>query len=153
MFRGRSYHIIDEKGRIAVPSRFREPLKSFGQDQLMVTNIFGYLPVFTLPVWQQIEEKLNRQVSFFDRKKMKSIRLLIGGAEPCSIDKQGRILIPPSLREYAGLEKEKDVVLVGLGNRFEIWSRERYENEMQEVQNDEYDEQVLSELAACLVSN
>ena len=150
MFRGRSYHTVDEKGRIAIPTRFREPLKETGETKLVVTNLDGYLPVFTPPQWQKIENKLIEQVSILDKELQRFNRFFLGAAEPCSMDKQGRILVPASLREYAKLTK--DVALVGLGNRFEIWNKEVHDLEMEEVENGAYSEQARETLAKCLVS-
>ena len=149
MFQGRSYHNLDEKGRISVPARFREALQAAGQSELMVTNLFDYLPAFPLPLWQRIAERLNKNVSIVDRRHLKFVRFFIGGAELCPIDKQGRILLPPSLRSYAALDKE--VVMVGMGDRFEIWSKARYDGEMGEVESGIYDEESLRVLGNCLV--
>ena len=151
MFRGRSYHTIDEKGRISIPTRFRDFLKSTGEDQIMVTNLDGYLLAFPMPLWEQIEGKLNAQASILKKETQKFVRFFVGGAEPCSIDKQGRILVPPALRKYARLEKE--VTLVGLGNRFEIWNKDGHDQEMAEVESGNYDEGARAELAECLLSN
>ena len=129
MFRGSSNHTVDEKGRIIIPSRFRDILKTGGGDGIVLSRLDASLYAYTFDGWKIIENNIMRRP-----KKTASMRrfrrVFIGGSSECHCDKQGRILIPPTLREYAGLVR--DVSLVGSLDHFEIWDRERWakENEL-----------------------
>ena len=125
MFRGRSKHTLDEKGRLAIPARFKEVLKHKEETCLVVTNHLHCLWVFAKDDWRIIEEKAAN-LSLMDSAVNTYRRYFISGAQECHL-KQGRITIPPDLREIAGLDKE--VVLVGELKLFEIWDRERWEEE------------------------
>jgi MraZ protein len=126
MFRSQSFHTIDEKGRIIVPARFRDVIRASGQDEIMVSRMDGCLVAYTLGEWNQVEERI-RNMAVKSEKMRRFRRIFIGGASQCPCDRQGRVLIPPSLREYAVLEKE--IVLAGVIDHFEIWSRDRWDNE------------------------
>lgn len=124
MFRGRYRHQIDTKGRLSVPSRFREILSSSFNERLIVTNFDQCLWAYPVPEWQRLERKIGDLPQFLEEVKAIQ-RVFISAATECPVDGQGRILIPPSLREYAGIAR--DVVVVGMTSRFEIWSRERWD--------------------------
>jgi MraZ protein len=124
MFRGRSKHILDNKGRLAIPARFKEVLEG-RDDCLMVTNHDSCLWAFARDDWQVIEEKAANLPQFHNAVNT-YLRYFISGAVKCPI-KQGRITIPPDLREIAELRKE--VVLVGELKRFEIWDKDKWEAE------------------------
>lgn len=124
MFRGRYHHQIDAKGRLSVPSRFREILASTYDERVILTNFDGCLWAYPVPEWQELERKVGALPQFLDEVKALQ-RVFISAAGECPIDKQGRILVPPTLREYAVIDRE--VVIVGMTRRFEIWSRERWE--------------------------
>jgi MraZ protein len=143
MFRGRSRHTLDIKGRLAIPARFRETLDHRSDDCLVVTNYDICLWAFAREDWRVIEEKAVH-LPQFDRNVNTIFRYFISGAVECPI-KQGRITIPPDLREIGGLRKE--VVLVGELKRFEIWDKERWEEEFQRAKEKFPDaSQSLSEL-------
>lgn len=127
MFRGRSRHILDEKGRLAIPTRFREVLNAKSDQRLVLTNHFGCLWAFAGDDWRAIEEKAA-DLSLFDGSVNTYRRYFVSGAQECQV-KQGRITIPPDLREIAQLKKE--VVLVGELRFFEIWDREKWEDEFE----------------------
>lgn len=138
-FRGINNLALDTKGRMAMPSRYRERLLENCEGQLVVTvDPDGCLLVYPLPEWEVIESKLVKLPSF--NKRAKSIqRLLIGHATECDMDGQGRILLPTLLRDYAGLTKK--IVMIGQGKKFEIWDEEVW-NDSQDallvsVQDDE----------------
>ncbi len=123
MFRGRFIHTIDAKGRISIPSKFREVLKKEYDERLVVTNYEGGLTVYPVVEWEKLDAKL------LDKPKMQReikafLRFFYSSAVECSLDRQGRILIPPTLRDYAKLEK--DVISIGTQNTFEIWSRVKW---------------------------
>ncbi|MEW6184238.1 MAG: division/cell wall cluster transcriptional repressor MraZ [Thermodesulfobacteriota bacterium] len=126
MFRGHSFHVVDSKGRVSVPARFRDLIKNNGDPRLIITNSDFCLSVYPYKEWQEIEEKIS-QLSLVDKDIRSYKRFLISGACECSLDSQSRILIPPTLREQAGLLK--DVVLSGLLKYFEIWDKVRFEEE------------------------
>jgi MraZ protein len=125
MFRGRSKHSLDEKGRLAIPARFKEVLNRKEDHCLVLTNHFNCLWAFASDDWRVIEERAS-ELSLFDKAVNTYRRYFISGAQECFL-KQGRITIPPDLREIAELKKE--VVLVGELKLFEIWDKEKWEEE------------------------
>ena len=134
MFMGEYSHNIDAKGRMIVPSKFREQL---GDEFVVTKGLDGCLFVYPNEEWQNIEEKF-RNVPLTSKDARKFSRFFFAGATTCEVDKQGRILIPSVLREFASLQK--DVVFVGVGSRIEIWSKEswndsisNYDDNMDEV--------------------
>lgn len=129
MFRGRSDQTIDDKGRIIMPAKFREVLAKRNDQTIMLTNLDMGLIAYPVEEWAEVERKiLNRPDTSNAVKNFK--RFLIGGVSECCLDKQGRILVPPSLKKYAQLEK--NIVIVGLINHFEIWNAERYYSMVQQ---------------------
>ncbi len=118
-FRSRSEHTLDEKGRLNIPTRFREVLQNVYTENLMITNWDKCLKAFPVPEWKKVEDKLisdaakNGLSGFF--------RYVISGVVECPLDKQGRILLPNALRAEFGLNK--DVVLNGMLEHFEIWDK------------------------------
>ncbi len=143
MFRGSSYHILDAKGRIIVPARFRDLIRANG-DGVMVSRMDSCLVAYTFPEWRQIESKILA-LSEKSENMRRFRRVFIGGAFECNCDRQERILIPPSLRQYAALEKE--IVLVGVLDHFEIWSRENWDKENSHMEEDMGKEAVRNEIA------
>ena len=132
MFRGRSKHFLDEKGRLAIPARFREVLQAKSNHVLVLTNHDNCLWAFAQDEWKNIEENAAKMPQL-DHAVNTYLRYFISGAQECVI-KQGRITIPPDLREISGLKKE--VVLVGGLKLFEIWDRERWEEEFERAKRD-----------------
>lgn len=124
MFRGVTQLTLDSKGRLAVPSKHRETLLAHCEGRLVVTADPGRcLLVYPLPAWEPIQQKLMALSSFNERTRALQ-RLLVGHADDVELDGAGRILIPPALRGFAGMERQ--VVLVGQGNRFELWDDARW---------------------------
>ena len=121
MFIGEYNHTIDAKGRLIIPSRFREVL---GDEFVVTKGMDGCLFVFDNPEWQAFEEKLHK-LPMIDKGSRQFTRFFLAGAASVEVDKQGRILLPAVLREFAGITK--DAVLVGVGSRVEIWSKDRWE--------------------------
>lgn len=118
---------MTDKGRVSVPSRFRDLLKNkYEEETLIITNFNKCLAAYPLQEWYEIENKVA-ELPQFKQEVISFLRYLMGGAVECPIDGQGRILIPQSLRTYASLDKE--VVLIGMLNRFEIWSKEVWGSE------------------------
>lgn len=127
MFRGRSRHTLDAKGRLAIPARFREVLDQKNDDVLVVTTFDSCLWAYARPDWREIEEKASN-LPQFNRAATTYLRYFISGAVECQV-KQGRITLTPDLRLTAALNKE--VVLVGELKKFEIWDKDRWESEFQ----------------------
>jgi MraZ protein len=124
MFRGRFQHRIDPKGRLSVPAKFRDALAPYDGNLVIVPNDHC-LEVHPLEEWQRIETKLREQ-PIFDPEVRELSRIYVSNAKEATLDAAGRILIPPDLREKAGLSKE--VTLVGGGlPQFELWDRARFE--------------------------
>ena len=121
MFRGVTQISLDIKGRMAFPSRYRDKLIQSSEGQIVVTvgvNRDQCLLIYPLPEWERIEQKLIRLPTLKPMSRRLQ-RLLIGHATECQLDGNGRILLPPPLREVAGLDKK--TVLIGQGNKFELW--------------------------------
>lgn len=142
MFRGSSFHTMDNKGRVSIPVRFREVLQERQDRQLILTNWEGYILAFPYSEWVELEVKL-KELSQFRKEYRDFKRFLISGAEDCPLDRQGRILIPQSLRDYAKLGRE--IALVGHVQNFEIWDRERYEINRKQLE-ESLDTSVLHDL-------
>jgi MraZ protein len=144
MFRGSSTHNLDAKGRIIIPSRFREVIRSGGGDTVMITRMDKSLFAYTLAEWSKIEGRILDLAEKSEHMR-RFRRVFIGGAFECNCDKQNRVLIPPSLRKYAQLKKE--IVLVGVLDHFEIWSEENWDLENDAMENDMLKEEVRSEIS------
>ncbi|GAA4655106.1 division/cell wall cluster transcriptional repressor MraZ [Anaerocolumna aminovalerica] len=121
MFMGEYNHTIDAKGRIIVPSKFREAL---GDEFVVTGGLDGCLFVYPNDEWMEFIAQLKNLPGSKDARQLQ--RYFMAGAASCEVDKQGRILIPNKLRESAALEK--DIVFVGVLNKIEIWSKERWES-------------------------
>ena len=120
MFMGEYNHTIDAKGRLIIPSKFRELL---GEEFVLTKGLDGCLSIYPMDEWNAFEEKL-RALPLTNKNARTFSRFFVAGATSCELDKQGRILVPATLREFAG--PEKDVVLTGNINRIEIWSKEKW---------------------------
>jgi MraZ protein len=124
VFSGRFDHAIDDKGRISLPARFREELEREGHDRLYITN-FPFegqrcLAAYPPNEWTRMQDQIRQRARF--EREVKSFELFyIGGAHEVIVDKQGRILIPPKLRDYAGLKGE--VTFSALTDHFQLWDK------------------------------
>jgi len=124
MFRGVNSLTLDGKGRLAIPTRYREALVRDCEGHLVVTVDRDHcLLLYPLPEWEEIERKLTKLPSLNPQARRLQ-RLLIGHATECDLDGNGRILLPPPLRTFASLERA--VVLIGQGNKFEIWDEQQW---------------------------
>lgn len=123
MFRGVQHINMDAKGRLAIPARQREPLLEQCAGQIVVTidTQSSCLCIYPMPAWERIEQDLQNLPSLNPAVK-RFQRLMLGYATDIELDSNGRMLLPPSLRDYAKLEKK--LVLVGQGNKLELWSEE-----------------------------
>jgi len=142
MFKGSFFNIMDNKGRVSIPVRYREILQERQDRQLILTNWDGYILAFPQSEWVKVEAKLGELALF--RKDYRAFqRFLISGVEECPLDRQGRILIPQSLRDYAKLGRE--LAIVGVVRNFEIWDRVNYENHRKQLE-ESIDQGMLHEL-------
>ncbi len=121
MFMGEFNHAIDSKGRIIIPSKFREDL---GDEFVVTLGLDGCLFAYPNKEWEKFVEKLQTLPGTKEARQLQ--RYFMACASACEADKQGRILIPAKLRENAALDK--DIVFVGVLNKIEIWSKERWDS-------------------------
>ncbi len=126
MFRGSTQLALDGKGRMSVPARYRERLAALCAGHLILTldPTNGCLLLYPYPEWEVIERQINN-LPGMDPVSRQLKMLVVGSAEEISLDSAGRILVPPILRKYAQLEKE--VVMVGQGNKFAVWSEANWQ--------------------------
>ena len=148
MLRGLTPLSLDAKGRMAMPSRYRERLEECCAGHLIATinPDDRCLWLYPLTEWEVIEKKLI-EVSSFDKKAARYKRMLMGHATECDIDNQGRILLPPTLRQFASLDKR--IALVGQGNKFEIWDEDTWNKNVAQwmVEEEQEPSEVLKSLA------
>jgi MraZ protein len=124
MFRGASKITLDAKGRMAMPTRYRERLSEKSDGRLVVTVDRDYcLLIYPVPDWEEIERKLVRLPSLNPQARRLQ-RLMVGYATELDLDGHGRILLPRELREFAGLDRQ--AILIGQGNKFELWDEDRW---------------------------
>jgi MraZ protein len=128
VFRGRYEHTIDPKGRLSIPSRYREELVARGITTLVLSEGDHCVWAFPLDAWEQLEERLRLHPQLSPERRS-VVRVMVASAKECPVDRAGRTLVPPELREFAGLKK--DVMITGALEWFEIWSRERWADHRQ----------------------
>ena len=121
MFMGEYHHTIDEKGRLIIPSKFREDL---GEKFIITRGIENCLFVYSLSSWEKITNKLE-SLPFTKKDARQFVRFFLSGATTAEFDKQGRVNITSPLISYAKLQK--DCVVIGTGDRLEIWSQEDWD--------------------------
>lgn len=145
MFRGHSYRNLDPKGRLMLPPEFREEILRHSPEGRLVLTRFVDKCVcgYPLPAWEEVERSFTG-INILEIKQRNLQRLLISGAMEVTLDKQGRILVPPYLRSYGGLDK--DVILAGMVTKFEIWDQARFEERLQATEEN-FDKD-MAELAA-----
>jgi MraZ protein len=125
MFYGEYFHTIDRKGRLILPAKFREAAKTHFIEKFFVTRgLDSCLFMFSEEEWKTQETKF-KAISFTKQQARTFNRLYFSGAAEVTFDTQGRILLPPYLKDFA--EIKKDVVIVGVSNRIEIWARNKWE--------------------------
>jgi MraZ protein len=143
VFRGRYEHSIDAKGRTSVPARYRDALSAAGERRIVVTSALDPCLVAYAPQeWAAFEEKLSR-LPQFDRAVQKLRRIYVSGAVECEFDDVGRILVPPTLRDHAGLKK--DVLWAGAGRYAELWDKESWQRAFETTDDEKRD--IASRLA------
>jgi len=127
-FRGQSVHRLDAKGRLRIPNKFREILQKNYTDALIITVGDGCLVAYPPQRWEEFEAKVQ-DFSLVQPDQRAFMRHFVSSAEECEFDNQGRVLIPPFLRETAGLEQE--VVLAGMLKNFEIWDKKAWKQQFE----------------------
>ena len=129
MFRGRYEHTIDAKGRTSLPARYRDVLAGMGERRIILTNALDKcLNAYAMPKWIEFEEKIAK-LPRFDPAVQQLKRIYVSGAVECEIDDSGRILIPPTLRDYAHLAK--DVLWAGSGEYAELWDQKTWQKQFE----------------------
>jgi MraZ protein len=124
MFRGANKVTLDAKGRMVMPTRYRDRIQERSQGRLIVTvDRDQCLLLYPLPDWEEIERKLMRLPTLHPQTRRLQ-RLMVGHATDLELDGHGRVLLPPKLREFADLSRQ--AVLIGQGNRFELWDEARW---------------------------
>ena len=142
MFLGRHSHNLDDKGRLAIPARFRELLA----DGLVLTRgIDQCIAAYPRPAWERLAEQVNA-LSMADRDARQFRRMVFAAAADVSLDSQGRIVVPAELRRYAGIERE--AIVVGVHTSIEIWSPARWEDVSGQVEDG--GEEIAARLAGML---
>jgi MraZ protein len=137
MFRGRYEHTIDAKGRTSLPARYRDALEASGERRIVLTSALDpCLVAYAMPEWAAFEERLGR-LPQFDRAVQKLKRIYLSGAVECEVDDSGRILVPPTLRDYAGLAK--DVLWAGSGKYAELWDKQAWRTHFETTEDERRD--------------
>ncbi len=131
-FIGRHSHSMDNKGRLSIPAPFRELLDRLGERKLVITNSKLCLEVFLASDWQKLLRKVEKLPQFKEEVELFKL-YYISAASEVALDKQGRILVPQMLREEVGLDRE--VVIIGCGDRIQIWSKEVWRQRNQEAKS------------------
>ena len=141
MLMGEFHHNIDDKARLVMPSKFREEL---GESFVITRGLDGCLFVYSNVEWQKLVEKL-KNLPFTKKDARSFLRFFLSGATNCTLDKQGRMIIPTPLVSYANLNKE--CLVIGMYDRLEIWSREKFDVMFKEIVEN------MSDLAESLFDN
>jgi MraZ protein len=140
MFRGRFVHTIDAKNRMSLPAGFRQELQRQSDHPPILTNAHECLDLFPYEDWLEFEERIVG-IASVDPEVQAYARMVISGATPCPVDKQGRILVPTHLRDHAGLDRE--VTVAGVGPKIELWDKARFETNLTQT-NARYPEMARS---------
>jgi MraZ protein len=138
VFRGVATFNLDAKGRMAIPAKFRKHLDVCCEGRLVITidHVDRCLQLYPMPEWEMVEKKLSELPSM--NPKVRSLkRMLLGYATECEMDGNGRILLPAKLREFAGLDKS--MVMIGQGNKFELWDEHSWNNLMDDCLEEDFD--------------
>ena len=131
MFIGEYEHSVDVKGRVIMPAKLREDI---GETFILTKGLDGCLFAYSQTEWTNFEEKL-KTLPLTNKNAREFVRFFLSGAIECEIDKQGRFLIPSNLRDYAKLDKE--IVILGVGTRIEIWNKQTWQKDTENISADE----------------
>lgn len=129
MFMGEYTHNMDKKGRLIIPSKLRDDLS----EKFVITRgLDNCLFIYPFLEWEKLEKKL-RSLPMTSKNARNFVRFFFSGANECQLDKQGRISLPINLREFADFEDQ--IVIIGLGNRIELWAKNKWSNYMEDVED------------------
>ncbi len=143
MFRGRYDYTLDDKGRLSIPSKFREILSANYDLKLVLTYLDGCIVSYPEAEWAAISERISSQA--LSKEARRVVRVLYSHVSECPIDRLGRILIPQSLRNEAGIKK--NAVVIGMNRKIEIWAEEAWAGVVKEATSDRDKlEEIVSEL-------
>lgn len=131
VFIGEYEHLVDAKGRVIMPAKLRDGI---GEKFILTKGLDGCLFAYSQTEWANFEEKL-KTLPLTNKNARDFVRFFLSGAIECEIDKQGRFLIPSNLREYSKLDKE--IVIIGVGTRIEIWDKETWKKDEENISADE----------------
>ena len=131
MFIGEYEHSVDVKGRVIMPAKLRDGI---GETFILTKGLDGCLFAYSQTEWTNFEEKL-KTLPLTNKNARDFVRFFLSGAIECEIDKQGRFLIPSNLRDYAKLDKE--IVILGVGTRIEIWDKQTWQKDADNISADE----------------
>ena len=131
MFIGEYEHSVDVKGRVIMPAKLRDGI---GETFILTKGLDGCLFAYSQTEWANFEEKL-KTLPLTNKNAREFVRFFLSGAIECEIDKQGRFLIPSNLRDYAKLDKE--IVILGVGTRIEIWNKQTWQKDAENISADE----------------
>ncbi len=144
MFRGATKVTLDDKGRMVMPTRYREQITANALGRVVVTvDRDQCLLIYPLPEWEQIERKLMSLPSMHAQARRLQ-RLMVGHATDLELDGHGRVNLPPELREFAKLERHG--MLIGQGNRFELWEETRWNERLEQMLKEDTSTDLPSEL-------
>jgi MraZ protein len=144
VFRGATKVTLDAKGRLAIPTRYRERILARCDGQMVATVDKDYcLLIYPYPDWEEIERKLIRLPSL-NKKARRLQRLMVGHAAEVDLDSHGRILLSQQLREFAGLGRQ--AILIGQGNKFELWDEDSWNQKRDEWLSDDDETDLPAEL-------
>jgi MraZ protein len=133
MFEGRFEYALDDKSRVSIPAKFRDILLANYDMRLVLTNLDGCIVGYPYQEWQVIKQKTSNHGAM-KKEARRFLRYYYSGITECPIDKLGRILIPQSLKTDADIRK--NVVIVGMNNKIEVWAKERWVNLVREAISD-----------------
>ena len=133
MFAGRFEYAIDDKSRVSIPAKFREMLSVHHDLRLIFTNLDGCIVGYPFQEWVNIEEKISNRGSMKKEERL-FLRYFFSGASECTIDRLGRVLLPQALKTDAHIKK--NVVIIGMGKKIEIWAKEKWEELVKQATSD-----------------
>ena len=133
MFAGRFEYAIDDKSRVSIPAKFREMLSVHHDLRLIFTNLDGCIVGYPFQEWLNIEEKISNRSSMKKEERL-FLRYFFSGASECTIDRLGRVLLPQALKTDAHIKK--NVVIIGMGKKIEIWAKEKWEELVKQATSD-----------------
>ncbi len=130
IFFGEYHYTVDEKNRVFIPSRLRERLNRYGKFLILLRGLDRCILIYPESIWEDLSQKIQ-ELPLTSREARQFSRYIFSGTYQCEMDSQGRVSLPGPLKEYAGIDKE--VVIIGAGNRVEIWGKEEWDEHFREM--------------------